>query len=173
MKRLPRIVRVTEVAPPYFVSTLWTNGEERQINLGPLIGRYEAQGDERFAPLKDWEVFKQVSVSPEHTLCWKNLLQHFTLPSGKTLSSPLDLDPDVLYEQSQLQGRIAAVPNVGRVLKKARQEAGLSQGDIAAASGTTRGYISRVENGKTDIQLGTLYKLICLGLGRELKLAIE
>lgn len=118
MKRLPRIVRVTEVAPPYFVSTLWTNGEERRVNLGHLIGRYEAQGDERFASLKDWEVFKQVSVSPGHTLCWKNLLQHFTLPSGKTLSSPLDLDPDVLYEQSQLQGHIAAVPNVGRLLKK-------------------------------------------------------
>ncbi|MBW7870710.1 MAG: helix-turn-helix transcriptional regulator [Flavobacteriia bacterium] len=38
--------------------------------------------------------------------------------------------------------------------------------------GAKKSYISRIENGHTDIQLSTLYKLIELGLGLKLNLSI-
>jgi predicted transcriptional regulator len=40
-------------------------------------------------------------------------------------------------------------------------------------SGTTRFYISRVENNKTDVELSTLCRIIEAGLGKNLKLIIE
>ncbi|MCB0573487.1 MAG: helix-turn-helix transcriptional regulator, partial [Saprospiraceae bacterium] len=46
--------------------------------------------------------------------------------------------------------------NVGAMLRRAREAAGLSQADVALKSGTTRNYISRIENEKSDIQLETL-----------------
>jgi transcriptional regulator with XRE-family HTH domain len=61
---------------------------------------------------------------------------------------------------------------IGQLLKTAREEAGLSQGEVARNSGTTRNYISKIETGKADIQLNTLYRLIKLGIGKELKLSI-
>ena len=59
---------------------------------------------------------------------------------------------------------------VGIMLKQAREKAGLSQTDVAINAGTTRNYISRIENGKSDIQLETLHKIVELGLGKEMRL---
>jgi len=47
-------------------------------------------------------------------------------------------------------------------------EAGLSQIDVATKSGTSRNYISRIENGKSDIQLETLNKIVQLGIGKQI-----
>jgi transcriptional regulator with XRE-family HTH domain len=58
------------------------------------------------------------------------------------------------------------------MLKEAREKAGLSQAEVALSAGTTRNYISRIENGKSDIQLETLHKIVALGLGKELKVEV-
>jgi len=63
--------------------------------------------------------------------------------------------------------------NVGAMLRKARENAGLSQADVALKSGTTRNYISRIENDKSDIQLETLQKIVELGIGGEMVLQIK
>ena len=39
-------------------------------------------------------------------------------------------------------------------------------------SGTTRNYISRIENDKSDIELGTLRKIIETGLGKKLEIQV-
>lgn len=48
---------------------------------------------------------------------------------------------------------------LGRNLKRIRTEKGISQGDIARAIGMDKGFISNIENGKTNPTLSTIAKL--------------
>ena len=60
---------------------------------------------------------------------------------------------------------------LGERLKEERQKAGLTQEQLADKIGTKKSYISRVENGHTDIQVSTLLKIF-QGLGRRVSLSI-
>lgn len=60
---------------------------------------------------------------------------------------------------------------LGERLKEERLKAGFTQEQLAARIGTKRSYISRVENGQTDIQVSTLFKIFN-GLGRRLSLTV-
>lgn len=60
---------------------------------------------------------------------------------------------------------------LGERLKEERQKAGLTQEQLANKIGTKKSYISRVENGHTDIQVSTLLKIF-QGLGRRVSLTI-
>lgn len=62
---------------------------------------------------------------------------------------------------------------IGELLKEERSKANLTQEALAEKTGTKRSYISRIENGRADIQLSTLYKLIEQGLNRKLELYIR
>ncbi len=48
---------------------------------------------------------------------------------------------------------------LGLNLKRIRTKKGISQGDIARALGVGRGFISTIENGKTNPTLATIAKL--------------
>ncbi|MBE9468071.1 MAG: helix-turn-helix transcriptional regulator [Bacteroidetes bacterium] len=61
---------------------------------------------------------------------------------------------------------------LGIMLKEARKEAKLTQEELAEKTGTKKSYISRIERGKSDIQISTYYKLIELGLGKHLSISI-
>ncbi len=61
---------------------------------------------------------------------------------------------------------------ISEVLKEARREAKLTQQQLAEKVGTKKSYISRLENGKCDIQLSTLYRIFEEGLGRKVSLII-
>lgn len=57
------------------------------------------------------------------------------------------------------------------VLKEERLKAGLTQQQLAERIGTKKTYISRLENGKADVQLSTLFRIF-EGLGRRVSLTI-
>ena len=59
---------------------------------------------------------------------------------------------------------------ISEALKEARKEANLTQEQLATKVGTKKSYISRLENGKCDIQLSTLYRIFEDGLGRRVNL---
>ena len=61
---------------------------------------------------------------------------------------------------------------ISETLKEARREANLTQEQLANKVGTKKSYISRLENGKCDIQLSTLYRIFEDGLGRRINLLI-
>jgi ribosome-binding protein aMBF1 (putative translation factor) len=67
----------------------------------------------------------------------------------------------------------AMIFSVSEMLKDARKEAGLTQEQLAQKLGTQKTYISRIENGKSDIQLSTLYKVFEEGLGKRVTISIE
>ena len=60
---------------------------------------------------------------------------------------------------------------IGVALKQAREEAGLSQSELARKIGTQKTAISRMENHAEDIKLSTLEK-VALALGRRLRISI-
>ena len=60
---------------------------------------------------------------------------------------------------------------LAQTLKEERIRAGLTQEQLAVKIGTKKTYISRLENGKADIQLGTLFRIF-EGLGRRVSLTI-
>ena len=62
---------------------------------------------------------------------------------------------------------------IGEIIKEERRLAHMTQDQLAAKTGTKKSFISRIENGHSDIQLSTLYKLIELGLGRKISLSIK
>ena len=61
---------------------------------------------------------------------------------------------------------------ISEMLKEARKEAHMTQDQLAEKVGTKKSYISRLENGKCDIQLSTLYRIFEFGLGRPINLLI-
>ncbi|MBU3927464.1 MAG: helix-turn-helix domain-containing protein [Bacteroidetes bacterium] len=62
---------------------------------------------------------------------------------------------------------------VGEMIKEERKKAHLTQDDLAKKTGTKKSYISRLENGKIDIQISTLFKIFEEGLGKKLGLTIQ
>ena len=61
---------------------------------------------------------------------------------------------------------------VGEMIKDARKKANMTQEQLAEKTGTRKSYISRIENGKTDIQLSTLFRIFEEGLGKQLILNV-
>ena len=61
---------------------------------------------------------------------------------------------------------------ISEMLKEARKEANMTQDELAEKVGTKKSYISRLENGKCDIQLSTLYRIFEIGLGKPVYLLI-
>lgn len=62
---------------------------------------------------------------------------------------------------------------LGVMLKEARKEARITQQELARRTGTKKSYISRIEKGKSDIQISTFRKLVETGLGRHLNISIR
>jgi DNA-binding XRE family transcriptional regulator len=61
---------------------------------------------------------------------------------------------------------------ISEMLKEARKEVKMTQEQLAKKVGTKKSYISRLENGKCDIQLSTLYRIFEFGLGKRINLLI-
>ena len=62
---------------------------------------------------------------------------------------------------------------ISEMLREARKEAKMTQEQLAVKVGTKKSYISRLENGRCDIQLSTLYKIFEFGLGKRINLLIN
>ncbi len=62
---------------------------------------------------------------------------------------------------------------IGEILKDARKEAQMTQEELAKKTGTRKSFISRIENGHSDIQLSTLYRLVEIGFGKKITLTIS
>ncbi len=71
-----------------------------------------------------------------------------------------------IYEADSLAFRL------GVMLKEARLEAKITQEELAMKTGTKKSYISRIERGKSDIQISTYHRLIEIGLGKNLNINI-
>ena len=61
---------------------------------------------------------------------------------------------------------------LGVLIQEMREKQNLTQEQLAAKCGTTKSYISRIENNASDIRLSTLMRIVKEGLGGHLKLSV-
>ncbi len=61
---------------------------------------------------------------------------------------------------------------LGAMIQELRKKQGLTQEQLAKKCGTTKTYISRIENHASDIRLSTLMRIVREGLGGNLKLSV-
>jgi HTH-type transcriptional regulator / antitoxin HipB len=62
---------------------------------------------------------------------------------------------------------------LGVMIHELRKEQGMTQEQLAQKCGTTKTYISRIENDASDIRLSTLMRIFREGFGRQLKFSLE
>ena len=62
---------------------------------------------------------------------------------------------------------------LGVLLQEARKKKHMTQEQLAQKVGTTKNYISRIENDASDIRLSTLMRIIQEGLGGHLRLTVD
>ena len=61
---------------------------------------------------------------------------------------------------------------LGVMLQEMRQQQNLTKRQLAVKCGTTKNYISRIENDVSDIRLSTLMRIVKDGFGKHLKLSV-
>lgn len=62
---------------------------------------------------------------------------------------------------------------IGALIQMARLEKGLTQEELAQKVGTTKSYISKIENNIKEVRISTLQKIVELGLEGRLELSIK
>ena len=62
---------------------------------------------------------------------------------------------------------------LGVMLLELRKDQGLTQQELATKCGTSKSYISRIENNTSDIRLSTIIRIFKQGLGKDLRLTIN
>jgi len=62
---------------------------------------------------------------------------------------------------------------LGVMLKQLREDQGMTQEQLAEKCGTTKTYISRIENSASDIRLSTVMRIFREGLGKHLMLSVD
>jgi HTH-type transcriptional regulator / antitoxin HipB len=97
-----------------------------------------------------------------------------TIKDATTFDELLDIKYGKLGTEKRDEFEIKAKSFVvGELIKEERKKAHLTQDDLAKKTGTKKSYISRLENGKIDIQISTLFKIFEEGLGKKLGLTIN
>ncbi len=61
---------------------------------------------------------------------------------------------------------------IGELIREERRLANMTQEQLAERIGANKSFISRIENGQSDIQLSTLYRLLEFGLGKKVELTV-
>ena len=62
---------------------------------------------------------------------------------------------------------------IGALIKDARIEKGMTQEELAEKVGTTKSYISKLENNIKEVRISTLQKIVEVGLEGHLELSIQ
>ena len=169
--KIPRIIKLNMIQG-WKVYVAFSNGEYRVIDFEQFFDKHHFATDPLRRRLLDQAVFQSVSLY-EGTLRWEAVLDTITLSNGMVFEVPFDLDPLVLYENSEPDLEHNQGVKIGTILRQARKDAGLTQQQLAIRSGTTKHYISRIENNHADIELGTLQKIVEIGLGKQLEVQVR
>ena len=171
LRSIPRILKINEI-DGYLVSCLFNNGESRIIDFKELLEqKFKLQPNQvGYILTQDIEAFNKIKLLGT-TIGWDDIGLESEDEYGTKVFYPYDLDPIVLYQNSYPDKKRDLI--IGMMIRQARKEAGLTQEELAKKSGTTKHYISRLENNKSDIELLTLKKIVEAGLGKKLKVQIN
>ena len=169
MRTIKRIVKIHKIEG-YKIYCLFNNGESRIIDFKELFAKWNVKkGDLEYPLASSLEEFQQVKLE-DGTFVWENIKIKSKDENGNEVIYHFDLDPIVMYESSVIDS--SRKIEIGLMIKQARKELGLTQEELANKSGTSKHYISRIENNKSGIELSTLIRIIEGGLGKRLQINI-
>ena len=168
--KIPRILKINWIKE-LSISVVFNNGESRIIDFKKVLDKLHLTEKSPAFILYDSNEFKKVKLE-NNTLSWENVEQYITLRNKEIQKTPFEIGADLLFKYSKSEKSVLAL-EIGRLIRETRLKIGLTQQELALMSGTTRNYISRIENDKSDIELGTLYKIIETGLGKQLEIRIK
>lgn len=168
--KLPRILKINHIND-LKISVVFNNGESRIIDFIKVLKSVEVNEGSPEYILFNKEEFSQVEIQ-NNTLSWPNVEQYIPSKNGSTEQVPYEIGADVLYEYSEPEISDMTI-KIGKLLKTARKQSGLTQEALAQKSGTTRTYISRIENDRSDLEIATLKKIVEIGLGKQLEISIK
>lgn len=168
--KIPRILKINWVRD-LAISVVFNNGESRIIDFRKLLKHINVTEKSPAYILNKSEELSKVELE-ENTLSWSNVEQFITGRDGKKIAVPFQIGADVLLKYSHPEKTELSL-KIGRMVKEARIKMGLTQQELALRSGTSRTYISRIENDKSDMELSTLVKIIELGLGRKFEIVMK
>ncbi len=166
--KMPRILKINWVKE-LKISAIFNNGESRVIDFSKVL-KALIKEDSPAHVLFDKKEFAKVELK-NNTLSWNNVAQYITLRNQNKLKVPFEIGADTLLKYSESK-KVNSDYNVGNLIKETRLNSGLTQQELAVMSGTSRNYISRIENHKSDIELSTLRKIIETGLGKKLEINV-
>jgi len=169
--KIPRILQIFKISK-YLIYCVFNNGEYRVIDFELLFKKWKTNSDSFEYPLKDLKNFRKVELN-SGTLSWPQITRTINLPDGQEFLTFLDFDPIVLFNNSVRDEKLNQRYYIGKMLKSERLKAGLTQEELAIRSGTTKNYISRIENNKSDIELRTLRKIIEIGMKKKLEIGVR
>jgi DNA-binding XRE family transcriptional regulator len=150
---------------------MFNNGESRMLDFKKIFADWEITKTDFEFPLLNQKEIKKVTLR-NFTLSWSNIEIKVRNEEGEIETHPYEIGADVLYNLSE-ELKIFTKPRFGSLIRTARIKAGLTQAQLAQRSSTSRFYISRFENNKTDLEMSTFRKIVEAGLGKNLKVLIE
>jgi DNA-binding XRE family transcriptional regulator len=168
--RIPRIIKINWIKD-LSLSVTFNNGESRIIDFRGLFKHLNIDKNNPASILLNDNEFSKVKLEGS-TLSWNNVEQYISSKTGNKIRAPFEIGADVLLKYSKPE-RIESILRVGRLIRDTRLKSGMSQQELAIASGTSRTYISRIENDKSGIELDTLRKIIETGLGKKMEILIK
>jgi DNA-binding XRE family transcriptional regulator len=168
--KIPRIIKIEKVQG-FQVQCMFNNGESRILDFMKIFDDWKISDNDIEFPLLDPKEFEKITLR-NATLSWSNIEIQIKNEKGEIEIHPYEIGADVLYKLSE-QLKIKTKPGFGSLIRTARLKAGLTQAQLAQKSGTSRFYISRLENNKTDLEMSTFRKIVEAGLGKNLKVLIE
>ena len=169
MRRVKRIIKIHKIED-YKIFALFSNGESRIVDFAKLLDQWNVKKTDVEYPIKEsLSEFQKVKVI-DGTFVWENIEIESIDEEGSQVIFHYDVDPIVMYEASEKDN--TRKMEIGLMIKQARKELGLTQEQLAEKSGTSKHYISRIENNKSGIELSTLVKIIEGGLGKRLQINI-
>lgn len=167
--KIPRILKINWIKD-LSISVVFNNGESRIIDFRRLLFDIRATNTPASKLLEPKEFKKVVLIN--NTLSWDNVEQFISSKTGNKIRVPFEIGADVLLRYSQPEKTESDI-KIGRLIRETRIKTGLSQQELALISGTSRTYISRIENDRSDIELATLRKIVETGLGKRMEIRIR
>lgn len=168
--KMPRILKINWIKE-LSISVVFNNGESRIIDFRKVLNSLKLVENSPARILYKTEEFAKVELE-NNTLSWNNVELFITLRNKEKMKVPFEIGADVLLKYSNAEKSDLAL-KLGRLIKESRLSLGLTQEELALMSGTSRTYISRIENDRSDVEIGTLRKIIETGLGKNLEISIK
>ncbi|HQK96395.1 MAG TPA: helix-turn-helix transcriptional regulator [Bacteroidia bacterium] len=171
-KRLPRILKITKIEKSKLrITVLFSSGEDRVLDFNDILSnKWKVKKSDPEYKLYTHEEFSKVRLE-DYTLSWHNIEITVKKVNGQKVKMPFQVGADVLYDLS-VPAKSSKL-SIGAMFKAARKSANLTQEEVANLAGTSRTYITRLENDMYDVEVMTLKKIVEAGLNKSLVISIS